>query len=86
MPIRLEIGINLGVYDKYTGGAVAHPGAQRLQVIERPHPCRPGAVAARNGREIRIRKLDDVDAIAAPPVEMHFGRIGAVVINQRYTF
>src|SRR5262249_54950465 len=82
VPVGLEIGADFGIDNKDAGRAVAHPGAERLEVAQRPHGCGPAAEAPPDCGKIGVRKLDDVDGIALPTVKVHLGGVGAVIVNE----
>ena len=46
-----------------------------IQIGNGPHRRRPCAIPARNGGEIRFRKLHDIDRVALAPKEMDFGSV-----------
>src|SRR6476660_10360538 len=82
VPVGFEIGIDLGVDDEDTWRPLPDPDAHRIQVGKRSHRRGPRTVAARDSGKICFRKLHDIDRIALPAEVMHFGGIGAVIVNK----
>jgi len=82
VPIRLEIGVDLAVGHEHAGRPFGNPGLERVEIGKSSHRRGAGAVAAGNGGKIRVRELDDIDRVALAPKLMHFGRIGAVVVDK----
>lgn len=75
VPVCFEIRVDLSVNQENTGRSLSNPGSHRIQIGNRPYCRRPCTIAACNGREIRFRKLHNIDRIALTPKEMYFGSI-----------
>src|SRR5262245_40643757 len=82
VPIGLEIGSDLGIDDEDAGRTVPDPAAQGVEIVHGAHGRRATAIAARDGRKIGVGKLDDVDAVALPAVEMHLGGVRTVIVDE----
>src|SRR4029453_292352 len=82
VPIGLEVRIDFGIDQKNTRSTFVDPCPHRLQ-IGNDSDCRCACAISPGDRgEIRFRELHDVDRVTLAAEEMHFGSIGAVVVDE----
>jgi hypothetical protein len=82
VPIGFQVRIDFGVDQENAGCALIDPRPYRLQ-IGKGADCRCACTISPGDRcEIRLRELHDVDLVTLAAEEMHFGSIGAVVIDE----
>ena len=82
VPVGFQVGVYLGIYHEHPRGALVHPGPRWFEIVEGPDGARTRAVATRDGGEVGVRKLHDVDGMATTSVEVHLRRVRAVVVDE----
>src|SRR5262245_36302767 len=82
VPIGFQVRIDFGVDQENAGRAFIDPTPHRLEIGKGSNCCRACTISSGDRGKIRFRELHDVDRITLAPKEMHFGSIGAVVVDE----